>query len=50
MRDGEGNEAHKSVFGKILLGFKKQIKFDSVMVCDSTLYSQNNIQLIKLLK
>jgi transposase len=49
-RAGDGNEADKAVFGKILVEFKKQINFDSIMVCDSALYSQENIQLIKDIK
>ncbi len=47
MRAGDGNESDKAVFGKILLEFKKQISFDNIMVCDSALYSQDNLQLIK---
>ncbi|BDA75050.1 hypothetical protein CAL7716_092160 [Calothrix sp. PCC 7716] len=50
MRAGDGNEADKAVFGKILTEFKKQIVFDSIMVCDSALYSQENLQLIEHLK
>ncbi|MHC5914122.1 MAG: IS1634 family transposase [Nostoc sp.] len=50
MRAGDGNEADKAVFGKILVEFKKQINFDSIMVCDSALYSQENLQLIEDLK
>jgi len=50
MRVGDGNEADKAVFGKILIEFKKQINFESVMVCDSALYSQENIKLIEHLK
>jgi len=50
MRSGDGNEADKAVFGKILVEFKKQINLDSILVCDSALYSQENLQLIKLLK
>jgi transposase len=50
MRAGDGNEADKAVFGKILLEFKKQINFDSIMVCDSALYSQENLKLIEHLK
>ena len=46
-RAGDGNEADKAVFGKILVEFKKQVNLDSIMVCDSALYSQENIQLIK---
>ena len=50
MRSGDGNEADKAVFGKILVEFKKQINFDSIMVCDSALYSQENLKLIEHLK
>jgi len=50
MRVADGNEADKAVFAKILLEFKKQINFDSIMVCDSALYSQENLQLIRELK
>ena len=50
VRVGDGNEADKAVFGKILVEFKKQIKFDSIMVCDSALYSQDNLTLIQNLK
>jgi transposase len=50
MRAGDGNEADKAVFGKILVEFKKQISFDSIMVCDSALYSQENLKLIEHLK
>ncbi len=50
MRAGDGNEADKAVFGQILAEFKKQIVFDSIMVCDSALYSQENLKLIEHLK
>jgi transposase len=50
MRAGDCNEADKAVFGKILAEFKKQIIFDSIMVCDSALYSQENLKLIEHLK
>ena len=50
VRVGDGNEADKAVFGKILVEFKNQIKFDSIMVCDSALYSQENLKLIQHLK
>ena len=50
VRVGDGNESDKAVFGKILVEFKKQIKFDSIMVCDSALYGQENLQLIQHLK
>lgn len=50
MRVGDGNEADKAVFGKILVEFKKNINFDSIMVCDSALYSQENLKLIENIK
>ena len=50
MRTGDGNESDKAVFCKILNNVKKQIKLDSIMVCDSALLSQENIQLISNLK
>ncbi|AUB39563.1 Transposase [Nostoc flagelliforme CCNUN1] len=50
MRVGDRNEADKAVFGKILVEFKNQINFESIMVCDSALYSQENIKLIEHLK
>ncbi len=46
MRTADGNESDQAVFGQILAWVKKQIKLDSIIVCDSALYSQNNIQLI----
>ena len=49
-RAGDGNESDKALFGKILVEFKKQIDFESIMVCDSALYSQNNLKLIANLK
>ena len=50
MRTGDGNESDKAVWRKILNDVKKQIKLDSIMVCDSALDSQKNIQLISNLK
>ena len=49
-RAGDGNESDKAMFGKILVEFKKQIDFESIMVCDSALYSQSNLKLIANLK
>ena len=50
MRGGDGNESDKAVFGQILVEFKKQIVFDSIMVCDSALYSQENLKWIQHIK
>ena len=44
------HKADKAVWRKFLSNVKKQIKLDSIMVCDSALYSQENIQLISNLK
>ena len=44
--DGDGNESDKAVWRQILSDVKKKIKLDSIMVCDSALYSKKNIQLI----
>ena len=40
----------KQSAGKILSNVKKQIKLDSIMLCDSALLSLENIQLISNLK
>ena len=40
----------KQSAASILTDVKKQIKLDSIMVCNSALYSQENIQLISNLK
>jgi transposase len=40
----------KQSAGQILSDVKKPIKLDSIIVCDSALYSQENIQLISNLK
>jgi len=50
MRTGDGNESDKAVFAKILGEFKKQLQLDSILVADSALYSQENLQLIKEMK
>ena len=50
MRTGDGNESDKAVWRKILNDVKKQIKLDSIMVCDSALLTLENIQLISNLK
>jgi transposase len=50
VRVGDGNEADKAVFGKILVEFKKQLDCEGIVVADSALYSQENLQLIRHLK
>lgn len=44
---GNGNDNDKAIFGKILADFRKQVDWHSIMVADSALYSQQNLQLIK---
>ncbi|MDJ0773146.1 MAG: IS1634 family transposase [Mastigocoleus sp. MO_167.B18] len=45
-RGGSGNESDKAVFGKLLVEYSKQINFESIMVADSALYSENNLKLM----
>ena len=45
-RGGSGNESDKAVFGKLLVEYSKQIDFESIMVADSALYSENNLKLM----
>ena len=47
MRVADGNEADKAVFGQIAAEFKKPMNFEGVIVSDSALYSQNNLNLMK---
>jgi transposase len=49
-RGGSGNESDKTVFGKILVEYSKQIDFESIMVADSALYSENNLKLMDNIK
>lgn len=49
-RGGSGNESDKAVFGKILVEYSKQIDFESIMVADSALYSDKNLNLMSNLK
>ena len=49
-RGGSGNESDKAVFGKILVEYSKQIDFESIMVADSALYSENNLKLMENIK
>ena len=45
-RGASGNESDKAVFAHILVEYSKQIDFDSIMVADSALYSENNLKLM----
>ena len=46
MKAGDGNQSDKKIFAKLLMEYKKQIKLETIMVCDSALYTQDNIQLM----
>ena len=46
MRIGSGNESDQKQFVQAMKGFKNQLNFDSLMVADSALYTQENLQLL----
>ncbi|NEP43401.1 MAG: IS1634 family transposase, partial [Okeania sp. SIO2H7] len=45
-----GNSSDQKQFGAATLEFKKQLKFDSLMVADSAFYTQENLQIAKEIK
>ena len=47
MKPGNGNQSDKKTFSPLLKEYKKRINTETVMVCDSALYTQENIQLMK---
>lgn len=49
LRVASGNEADKAIFAHILNEFKNQFNLDSLMVADSALYTEENLQKIKSL-
>jgi len=49
LRVASGNEADKAIFAQVLNEFKNQFNLDSLMVADSALYSEDNLQKIKSL-
>ena len=49
-RGASGNESDKAVFAHILVEYSKQIDFESIMVADSALYSENNLKLMSNMK
>jgi transposase len=49
-RGASGNESDKAVFAHILVEYSKQIDFESIMVADSALYSENNLKLMSKMK
>lgn len=46
-RIGNGNEADKAVFGKLMKEFKDKLDFETLFVADSALYSQDNLETMK---
>lgn len=50
LRIADGNEQDKSMFGKIATEYKSIINFETMIVADSALYSQNNLQLMNEMK
>jgi transposase len=50
MRIGDGNESDQKQFVKAMKEFKNQFKFDSLMVADSSLSTQENIHLLTNIK
>ncbi|WP_446684753.1 IS1634 family transposase [Cyanobacterium sp. IPPAS B-1200] len=50
MKSGQGNQSDKKEFVKIVKEYKKSIETESITVCDSALYSQENIQLLGEMK
>ncbi len=46
MRIGSGNESDQKQFVQAIKDFKNQLNFDSLMVADSALYTQENLQLL----
>ena len=44
---GSGNQSDNKVFGEIAQKYKKLLKFETTIVSDSALYSENNLKLMK---
>jgi len=49
LRVASGNEADKAIFAQLLNDFKSQFNLDSLMVADSALYTEGNLQKIQSL-
>jgi transposase len=50
MKSGDGNQSDKKEFIKIIKEYKKKLTIDNISICDSALYSQENIQLMGEMK
>jgi transposase len=46
LRVADGNEQDKAVFGKIVQDYREMIDFDTMIVADSALYTEKNLQLM----
>jgi transposase len=44
LRVADGNESDKAVFGQIAKQYKSMVTFDTMIVSDSALYSENNLK------
>ncbi len=44
---GSGNQSDKKVFGEIAKKYKKQLEFETTIVSDRALYSEENLKLMK---
>ena len=47
MKPGNGNQSDKKEFASLSKEYKQRINTESIIVCDSVLYTQENIQLMK---
>lgn len=50
LRVGDGNEQDRAVFGKIAKDYKSMVDFETMIVGDSALYTENNLQLMSDIK
>ena len=50
LRVADGNEQDRAVFGKIAYSYKSMVDFETIIVGDSALYTENNLQLMSKIK
>ena len=50
LRVADGNESDKAVFGQIAKEYKSMVTFDTMIVSDSALYSEDNLKLMGEIK
>ena len=46
LRGADGNETDKAAFGQIVKDYKSRVNFETMIVSDSALYSDNNLKLM----